>query len=209
MEYKPLDYQMDNSNGLVGSSVNYFKGLSKKVIGAVTVAGIAGIVAVGVLSSGGSNSPITGTNPVVVDTPTPYSTIENIITPTPLATNTPVPTPTPDLEKQYYDIGRNGDDLQVYESTKAIIEYAKNTGNREEAAKQFRNLVVGIADDGFELDKIVEFRIACYEHRENKTATSKTRDDFREVNFNRLEREKDDPKHLRVESWSYFPNCFN
>jgi hypothetical protein len=99
MEYKHLDYTMESSNDLVGNSVNYFKGLGKKVIGAVTVAGIAGIVAVGVLSSGGSNSPNTGTNPVVVETPIPYSTIDNLITPTPLATSTPTPiqgTPIPD-----------------------------------------------------------------------------------------------------------------
>jgi hypothetical protein len=92
MEYKPLDYKIENHSNLIGSTLNHLKDIPKKAVGYAA----AGILAAGVLTSCGTDSP---TSSPVIDTPTPYSTIDNFVTPTPLPTNTPIPiqgTPIPD-----------------------------------------------------------------------------------------------------------------
>jgi hypothetical protein len=169
-----------NEAGIVGNSVNYFKGLGKKVIGVAAVTGIAGIVAVGVLSSGGSNSPNTGTNPVVVETPTPYSTIDNLITPTPLATNTPTPiqgTPIPDyvLHPLYEGVVEKMDtatpeDVRAW-VTKALDEvyYVKSSedGDRFLAivgqAEKLIELSAGVVrSNNFEFEYYLAFSEECH-----------------------------------------------
>jgi sulfur relay (sulfurtransferase) DsrC/TusE family protein len=179
-------------SGIVGNSANYFKGLGKKVIGAVTVAGIAGIVAVGVLSSGGSNSPNTGTNPVVVETPTPYSTIDNLITPTPLPTNTPTPiqgTPIPDyvLHPLYEGVVEKMDtatpeDVRAW-VTKALDEvyYVKSSEDGDrflaiigQAEKLIELSAEVVKINNFEFEYYWKFKEPCYSRKNTNLTKEET-----------------------------------
>jgi hypothetical protein len=206
----PANYNIESHDkGLIGNGLSYIKGFSTKVKTGILIGIAAGGIAAGAILAGGGPSGSNDNAPFVNPTPT----LETYVTATPLPTNTPTntptpePTSTPDLETLYYEIGKGGSLTQIYASTNDIIEFAKKTKNEEEAEKRFRTLVFGIAADGFNVDKLVEVHIACYEHREGLMANKEDRLNSKEANLISLEREKEDPLHLRVYGWSNFINC--
>jgi hypothetical protein len=213
MEYKPLDYQIENHNNLIGSALINLKDIPKKAAGYAA----AGILAAGVLTSCGTGNP---TLTPVINTPTPYSTIDNFVTPTPLPTNTPTPiqgTPIPDyvLHPLYEGVVEKMDtatpeDVRAW-VTKALDEvyYIKSSedGDRFLAivgqAEKLIELSAGVVKmNNFESEYLWAFNEPCF-LRKGYLDTPEKQDKNKKDSFNLSQELSEDPDKNGSFEWIY------
>lgn len=109
----------------------------------------------------------------MVDNDLTTSSLDNIASRSSLDPPQPTPKPLYLIEEEYYETGRYGSTIQITNLIEDALIEAQDVKKRNELRDLMKHLVLGIADDGYNREKIYTFRQIILERAYNITSVDK------------------------------------